>query len=330
MQTQFANLALTSPTRIAMPIGVYAGLAMTGASVRDAVSNADAQVQAVLAMSAQFHSHVLLTAMDLSAEAETFGCTIRMAEDEIPTVLGRRVTNAADIAALPAPQPGDARTRVHLDAAQKLVAHANGVPVLGGLIGPFSLAGRLFGVSELLELTLTDPALTLKLLARATQFLSAYARAFQQVGAQGVIMAEPAAGLLSPRGLAKFSAPFVKQIISETQTAQFVVVLHNCGAKLVHLPKILESGAEIYHFGAPMDLLAALQQVNGTVILAGNLDPSAVFHAGTPESVRMHTAQLAEATRAYRNVIISSGCDLPPGTAVENLQAFYDAVAANA
>jgi uroporphyrinogen decarboxylase len=98
-------------------------------------------------------------------------------------------------------------------------------------------------------------------------------------------MAEPAAGLLSPRGLARFSAPYVKRIVEAAQSEKFCIVLHNCGAKLAHLPKILESGAEIHHFGAPMDMASALDQVDKDVILAGNLDPTAVFHDGSPAKV---------------------------------------------
>jgi uroporphyrinogen decarboxylase len=61
------------------------------------------------------------------------------------------------------------------------------------------------------------------------------------------------------------------------------------------------------------------------VILAGNLDPSAVFHAGTPEQVYAQALALAKEVKSYPNFILSSGCDLPPGTPVKNLEAFYQA-----
>ncbi len=323
--SKFVDLVMQYPGRLAMPIGVYAGLEMTGASVRQAVSDPAAQSDAVLALHEHFHTAILLTAMDLSAEAETFGCTIRMSDEEIPTVIGRLATSAEEIAALPAPQPGDLRTAVHLESARRLVASGK-APVLGGLIGPFSLAGRIFGVSEALEMTASDPDLILGLLEKVTDFLIAYTRAFCETGAMGVIMAEPAAGLLSPRGLARFSAPFVKRITETVQTENFSLLLHNCGAKIAHLPKVLESGASLYHFGAPMDILAALQQVDGKAILAGNLDPTSIFHQGTPESVYANTLALAKAVKPYPNFIMSSGCDLPPGTPVRNLEAFYQAI----
>ncbi len=309
-----------------MPIGVYAGLEITGASVKDAVTSADHQTEAVLALHDRFNTQVMLTAMDLSAEAETFGCEIRMLDDEIPTVIGRLVTTGEEIDRLNNPTVGDKRTSIHLQTAHNLVSRANGIPVLGGVIGPFSLAGRLFGVSEILELSLTDPDLTGRLLQKATCFLIKYVQAFRDQGVDGVIMAEPAAGLLSPRGLAKYSSAFVKEIVAETQTDDFTILLHNCGAKIAHLPNILDAGAEIFHFGAPMDMSQAITLVGSEVILAGNLDPTAVFHSGTIAEVETQTSALVSLTSPYKNFIISSGCDIPPHTPVENLDAFYRVV----
>lgn len=139
-------------------------------------------------------------------------------------------------------------------------------------------------------------------------------------------MAEPAAGLLSPRGLARFSSAFVRQIVSEAEGAGFTIVLLNCGAKLVHLAAILDAGVEVCHFGAPMDIASALDRVGGAVILCGNLDPTAVFHGGTPEHVADRTRELLQATAQHRNFVISSGCDMPPGTPIANLERFYETV----
>jgi uroporphyrinogen decarboxylase len=326
MRTKFGRFILDSSTRIPMPIGVYAGLEITGASVKDAVTSAQHQTEAVLALHERFLTPVMLTAMDLSAEAETFGAEIRMSDDDIPTVIGRLVTTGEEIDQLKIPSAGDKRTAIHLQTANKLVAQANGLPVMGGLIGPFSLAGRLFGVSEILELSLTDPDQTEKLLQKVTRFLIGYVLAFRDQGVDGVIMAEPAAGLLSPRGLAKYSSAFVKKIVEETQSEYFTILLHNCGAKIAHLPRILEAGAEIFHFGAPMDLSQAITQVDSEVIIAGNLDPTAVFHSGTTAEVQAQTSDLMSLTSPYKNFIISSGCDIPPHTPVENLDAFYRVV----
>jgi uroporphyrinogen decarboxylase len=327
MITTLADLILGSPRRIAMPVGAYVGLALTGGSVRDIVTDVQAQMNAVRALHERFHSPVILTAMDLSAEAEAFGSTIRMFENEIPAVIGRRVMSRAEIDRLPLPTPGAGRTCIHLEVAHRLVSSSGGTPVLGGLIGPFSLAARLFGVSEALEATISEPETLLCLIEKAARFLTEYALSFRAAGAAGVFMAEPAAGLLSPRGLAEFSASFVKRIVAAVQSRDFAIVLHNCGARIAHLAPTLESGAEIYHFGAPMDLPEALRRAMGEAILCGNLDPTAVLHDGTPETIHAAACHLLREAEGNPAFVLSSGCDLPPGTPLENVEALYGALA---
>jgi uroporphyrinogen decarboxylase len=137
------------------------------------------------------------------------------------------------------------------------------------------------------------------------------------------------AGLVSPAFLGRFSSANVAKIRQAVEVGSFKLFLHNCGARLKHLPQVLEAGVSLYHFGAPMDMSAALKQVPQDVVLAGNLDPAAVFCLGTARSVAERTAALLAAADGHGNFAPSSGCDLPPGTPIENLEAFYEAVAAS-
>jgi len=68
-------------------------------------------------------------------------------------------------------------------------------------------------------------------LEKATSFLIAYAQAFKDVGANGIIITEPAAGLLSPLMCASFSFEYIKKIVDAVQDDHFMVILHNCGNK---------------------------------------------------------------------------------------------------
>jgi uroporphyrinogen decarboxylase len=322
----FNRLVLESPRRMVMPISVYPGLALTGAKVSDIVTTPQAQVEAQAALHGRYQTPFLLSAMDLSAEAEAFGCALMMSDSEVPTVTGRLITNLEEAQRLAVPKPGDARTNVYLEAVRQLRQLPGNVPVLGGCIGPFSLAARLAGVSEALELTMTEPDLMHTLIEKSATFLTAYLRAFKQAGASGVIMAEPAAGLLSPRGLSAFSSAYVRQIASAVCEDNFAMILHNCGAKLVHVPAILETGLSAFHFGAPMDIAAALQKVPATTVLCGNLDPSGVFCQVSPEETHARATALLSATAAQRNFVLSSGCDIPPNAKLANLDAFYQAL----
>ncbi len=311
-----------------MPIAVYPALALTGAKVSDIITNPCAQFDAQAALHQRYGSLFALSAMDLSAEAEAFGCTVHISPTEIPTVTGRLVTNMEQAKALSIPQAGDKRTCVYLEAV-RLLCRLEGNPfVFGGCIGPFSLAARLVGVSEALELTLAEPDLMHLLVDKTATFLANYIKAFIAAGARGVLMAEPAAGLLSPRGISAFSSAYIRRIASSLNHPTFTLLLHNCAAKLLHLPAIRETGLNTYHFGAPMDLLGALEKVPSDVVLCGNLDPAAVFVQSSPAEIGGRTKQLLASTISRRNYVISSGCDVPPNAPLASLDAFYSAVQA--
>jgi uroporphyrinogen decarboxylase len=328
MDTRFAKFVTAFPGRLAMLLSAYSGLEITGESVEDAVTVPGSQFKAIMALQERYQTPVLLTAIDTTAEAEAYGCEIKFSAREAPSIVGRLVKTAADVAALADPVAGDARTRVPIETAWRLTAEVGEkVPVLGAMMGPFSLATRLFGVDEAIAATATEPETIESLLDLVTGFLCRYALEFRETGAWGILVAEAAAGKLSPDGLRRFSTPFVKRIIKAVETPDFAVVLHNCHAGNDHLDAILESGAGVYHFGAGLDIAAALGRVGPETVLGGNLDTEKFFRKGQPQAAGEATKALLEATRGFRNFVVSSGCDIPPGSPLANLNAFYRAVA---
>jgi uroporphyrinogen decarboxylase len=321
-----SELVSASKPPLAMPVATFPGGALTGATVRDLVCDAGKQSATQLAFHRRFGTSVLMSCMDLSVEAEAFGARVIFSDTEVPTVTGRLATDEAAASSLRVPALGAGRTRVYLDAVGRLVALGGGVPVIAGMIGPFSLAGRLFGVSETLLATASEPKALGPLLDSVTGFLLAYASAFKSTGASGVIIAEPSAGLLSPGGMAAYSSPYVKRIIEGVEGDGFEVILHNCAAKAIHLDAVAGSRAHIVHFGAPMDIPAALEKLPPGMIVCGNLDPAGVFVHSTPEGVAQFTRDLLSATEGHHNFVISSGCDIPAATPLENLEAFFHEV----
>jgi uroporphyrinogen decarboxylase len=309
-----------------MPILSFPGATLTGVSVRQLVNDPQAQVAVQRLFQQKYRTSFMMSAMDLSVEAEAFGSDIRMEDAEIPSVTNRLVTDDAQISRLEVPAVGTKRTAVYLEMVRLLAAEPAGTWVLGGMIGPFSLAARLFGVSEALQDTLNQPEMLHALLEKATAFLIAYADAFKRAGASGIIIAEPTAGLISPSAVVTFSSRYIRQIIERVADDNFEVILHNCGARLAHLPATLQSGAHIYHFGKTMDIPAALARTPADVVLCGNLDPAAVFVGCDPAGVRERTAALLQATKTSRAFVVSSGCDIPPDAPLANVDAFFDAI----
>jgi uroporphyrinogen decarboxylase len=322
----FSTLVRTSPQTLAMPLLTLPGGALIGATVGELLQDPVKQCSAQLAIRDRFHTPALLSPMDLSAEAEEFGSAVRFSNDDVPTVTERLVTGDDDINRLPVPDVGGKRTAIYLRAVESLSRADTRYPTLATMIGPFSLAGRLFGVSEILLASVTDPETVEALLRKTTAFLIAYGTALKNAGAKGLLIAEPTAGLLSPGALVRCSAPFVKQIVEAVEDADFEVILHNCGARVVHLKPMLASGIGIIHCGKPMEIPAALSGLPDDIVLCGNLDPAEVFVQARPEDVSRRTAQLLDSIAGRRNFVISSGCDIPADAPMENITAFFDAI----
>jgi len=164
-------------------------------------------------------------------------------------------------------------------------------------------------------------------LDKVTEYLINYGKAFKEAGADGIVMAEPVAGLLSPSLEEEFAAPYVKRIIDAVQADDFAVVYHNCGDNTpMMIPSLTSVGAMAYHFGNAIDLSAMLEKFPANVPVMGNVDPAGVLRAGTPETVRKETLSLLEKCARYPNFVVSSGCDVPPMTPWENIRAFFAAV----
>ena len=73
------------------------------------------------------------------------------------------------------------------------------------------------------------------------------------------------------------------------------------------------------------DILSA---VPADTLVMGNIDPAGTLRMGTPETVRGETLALLEKCAKYPNFLLSSGCDIPPMTPWENVDAFFEASAA--
>ena len=69
-----------------------------------------------------------------------------------------------------------------------------------------------------------------------------------------------------------------------------------------------------------------MEHIPADTIAMGNVDPAGEFCNGTPESIRTATLQVMEACCGYPNFVISSGCDIPPRSKWENIDAFFAAV----
>lgn len=316
-----------APVKKAMPVLSFPAIQLMGINVKDLISSSDAQSKGMKMIADRVDSAASVSLMDLSVEAECFGSTISFSEDEVPTVIGSIVSSEEEADALEIPAVGSCRTSIYIEAIEKATKMITDRPVFVGVIGPFSLAGRLMDVTEAMIYCYEEPDMVETVLDKVTTFLIEYCKAYKAVGANGVVMAEPLAGLLSPSLAAEFSAPYVKKIVDAVQDDNFIVIYHNCGNSVIPMiDSILETGAPILHFGNAIDMAEMMTKIPADRVAMGNVDPAGQLRNGTPESVREATLDVMNKCCKYENFVISTGCDVPPMSSWDNIDAFFAAV----
>lgn len=325
--TQWLEDVMTSSSKQALPILSFPSIQLQGITVQKLISSSDAQAAGMAAVARRCRSGGAVSMMDLSVEAECFGAQIRVTDDEVPTVVGAVLSTPEDAEKLEVPKVGAGRTGLYVEAIAKALKLITDRPVFAGVIGPFSLAGRLMDMTEIMVNCYDAPEMVHTTLQKATQFLLDYIQSYKNVGAHGIVIAEPAAGLLSPDLCGEFSSPYIRQIVDAVQDDDFLVIYHNCGPTVSKMvPQLLETGAKAYHFGNAVDMKEMLEKMPDNVLVMGNVDPVASFRNGTSESIRNDTLQLLNSCGEHPNFVISSGCDIPPATPWDNIDAFFAAV----
>lgn len=294
---------IDAPVKKAMPILSFPGIHLTGLTVEEMVRDGHLQAVCMEAVAKRFDTGAAFSLMDLSVEAEAFGSPIHYSGDEVPTVTAAIIHDEEEAEALRVPEVGEGRTGECVKGIREICGLITDRPVLAGIIGPYSLAGRLLDMTEIMVLCYEEPELVETVLKKTTEFLIKYAKAFKEAGADGIAIAEPAAGLLSPGLIAEFSTPYVKQIRDAVEDDSFMILYHNCGNAVPLLDNIKEIGAAGYSFGNAIDIEEALKVMPGDSIVIGNIDPAGIIRNGTPEQIREETLALMERCCKYPNFV---------------------------
>ncbi len=325
--TKWSEDIKTKSSRVAVPIMTHPGIELIGATVLDAVTKGQVHYEAIRALHDRYPSAAVTMIMDLTVEAEALGAKINFEKDNIPTVRGRLINQMEEVETLAVPGPESSpRLGEYLKAARLALDNIKDIPVFPGCIGPFSLAGRLLDMTEIMTAIYLYPDVIHQLLEKCSSFILNYIKAYKALGAHGVILAEPAAGLLGEEDCDQFSSSYIKKMVDEVQDDRFMVILHNCGHHGILARSMVSTGAKALHLGNVADMNMVLAEVPSDILVMGNIDPVNVLKTQSPEVVRERTMALLLQSKGHDNFVLSSGCDMPPGVPHENIAAFFEAL----
>lgn len=287
-------------------------------------ANEDAQQMAKLAEAG--HTVVGFEAVrvpfDITAEAEFFGCEIKPGtKEQQPSVVGHVIKNIDDISKFEGYNLNEGRINVVCEAI-KILADKYGkeLPIIGSMIGPFSLAQHLNG-DEWFMAIMTDDAFGNALMEFSTDFSIAYANKMVENGADTMVIIDPTASyqLIGEEFYQKFVVPYHKKLVDAMKKQNVPTVLHICGDTTNGLNLMEACGVDAISVDQSVDPATAVKTAKSAVII-GNLDPVNVLWNKDPEFIKEKSKEVLNAGVA----LLAPGCGIVSKTPTVNLQAMVE------
>lgn len=304
-----------------MPLMGYPGTQLTNTTLKQNEFNWGIQFWSLSELADLLQPDAIFFMMDLSVEAGALGFPIRYPLEESPSVEQHLVKEVADLDQFMSTDIlKDGRATVFLKTMELM---AENLDILKGAycIGPFTLAGLLTGASEIALATIDRPEFLHEVLNFCTQVITKYVVALVDSGADIIAILEPTAVFLSPQQFEEFSGNYIKKI---NRAIHAIPVLHICGDTSHLIEKMCETGAEALSLDSMVDFNKIVPQIKNDVVLIGNLDPVRILRNLSRDEVGFATEKFLEETKGIKDLILSSGCDLPQDTPIENIRAMIE------
>jgi len=189
------------------------------------------------------------------------------------------------------------------------------------VLGPFTLAGQIMELNDLLKLSFKKPDKVGKLLDLLADAIIMIAVEYEKTGVDYITVREMGAtsDVLSPRVFKNLIQPYLKKIFSALKVNN---VLHICGKTNDIAGFMIESGARAISVDQKNDVAETRKKLGGEALLFGNYDPYNVLVSGTPDTVRATIRKCIEDGVSA----VWPGCDIWPTVPPENIKAMLEEV----
>lgn len=312
-----------------IPVGLILGplrAKVLGCSLKDYWLDGKKLAEGTLACYHLFGHDSVEISWDIMMEAETLGAELEFPAAGIPQVIKYILANKSALGSLSLPSPErSGRFPLYKQACQILAQELRDVALSGTVTGPWTIATGLREVQELIYDTLDDPQFVNELLDFTTQVVKLLGTQIFQTGLS-LTMGEAASScsLISPQIYRQFIKPRHKEIVAYFRERKAGLSLHICGFIDPIMEDILDLGLVALSMDSPSSLPKMVQISQKKIVLVGNV-ATALFVNGSPEEMESavkYCLQVAGPGGAY---IISSGCELPYNSAIEQVHFFIKA-----
>lgn len=198
------------------------------------------------------------------------------------------------------------------------------VIIMGGIIGPFSIASLMFPVTEFLKATFKSPASLIPAIVIGERAGTTLAKAMIEAGADVICVEDMMASMdmISPKIYRDLAWQYEKK---QVEALSVPTIIHICGKLDPIMLDIARTGCAAISVEHCVNITLAMEnfEKEGLKIpIIGAIDPVNTLFSGDAEAVRLETREAI----AKGFSMISPGCGVPPATETRNLTVMVDAV----
>jgi len=315
--------------RLVAPLMGLPGLQITGRTIKLAQQNILEHEKAISSLVVRYQPDIIFSFMDLSIEANALGCYTVFPKNEPPTITKDNFT----IDKLPFYEDiditYDTRLTGYVETVRRLRRRLPEKILLGAYVtAPYTLAGMIMGVEEAAMATIMQPDDLDSLCHVLSKKTENYAHLLVDAGADAVCFLDPTAVMLGPEAFLRYAVLQMNTLLFELHDLDAAWLYHICGnsTPLVHeIARLQVDGVSLDSLEAGVDLPVIAKILPEEMIIFGNLHPTGTILTGEPASVESEVNSLLQQMDSYPNFVLSTGCDLPKKTPLENLDAFMKA-----
>ncbi|MCX8188331.1 MAG: hypothetical protein N3F64_01300 [Nitrososphaeria archaeon] len=296
-----------------VPILGYPELPALKISVHECLFDPEKHFRIAKYIFQEYEIDSLLTLLDLTVEAEALGAQVKYTEYDAPQII-KHIQEPC--------YKETEKMNAYIKTVKKLKEYSKNVPVGAYITGPYTAAGQTIGLEKIIKLSYMEPEKAEIILESVTETVKDYARKIEEEGADYIIIAEPTSSLISKERFKKCSKPYIRNI---TREMKIETVLHICGRSKHLLEEVTETGVAGISIDQNIPLQEAVTKFKEDFLILGNYSPADLAKE-TPNIIKEKVIKMLNPVKDSKNIIASTGCDIPAKTPPENIKTFIQTV----
>jgi uroporphyrinogen decarboxylase len=257
------------------------------------------------------------------AEASAFGIKVEYPEDSLPVDTGGHFPDAKSVSQIRKYDPG--KNIRCLNRIKEISGFSkqlnNEYFIVGWIEGPVAEYVDLRGATNasldfILEADFVEKAMD-TIIESALQFITLQI----EEGAHCIGIGDAFCSQIGPELYERFAFDRQKELVDHIHNLGAIAKLHICGNTEAILTKMIATGADIIDIDHLVPSMAVYSDLLGErQVFSGKADPVSIIQNGTQDEI-MNTV-VDDFLKAKGRCIVSAGCEITPGTSIENMNAF--------